>query len=245
MFTYKGKSSKEMHLRVLNDISFSSPSRDVNMIQVPGRDGDLIMDNGRFESVIRSIPCRLAPPPGTDVEQLINEINNWLIDNGGFHEFKWNHDPEFKYLARVEGDVVSQRMLSRFGKSTIDFRLHPIKYLETSLEESIGVTNGTVVVNPFAIDAKPIIRIVGHIPGREEDEDTIINIGGRPLRLRGITDGCIINSETQTITSLDGRVTLFSQMRSPFPVLKPGNNQVTFSASGIQVLITRRLGALV
>ena len=237
MFTYKGIKSKEMHLRVLNDVSFASPSRDVKMIQVPGRDGDLVMDNGRYESVIRSILCRLEAPTGTNVETLISQINNWLIDDAGFHPFTWENDPDFKYLARVEKDVVSQRVLSRFGKTIIDFRIHPIKYLKSSLIEQ-QITSGTNVENPFSIEAKPMIRIVGN-------GDMTLNIGGRPLVLRGISGGCLVDSETQTIMSLDRRLTLFERMFSPFPVLLFGNNAITFSGSGLQVFITPRLGALV
>ena len=160
MFTYKEKRSKEMHLRVLNDITFTSPRRDVNMVQVPGRDGDLIMDNGRYESVIRSIPCRLEASDNGDVESLISRINNWLIDDGGFHEFRWDHDPDFSYLARSEGDVVSRRMLSCFGNVVVKFRMHPIKYLKSSLTER-QITSGMNIENPFGVDAKPVIRVVG------------------------------------------------------------------------------------
>ena len=236
MFTYKGKSSKDMHLRVLNDVTFTSPTRDVNVIQVPGRDGDIVMDNGRYSSVTRTIPCRLEVPEGIHVEQLKSDINNWLIDDGRFHEFSWENDPNFKYLARVEGDVSSRRMLSRLGRTAIDFRMHPIKYLRSSLTEQ-AVPSGTNVQNQFNIDAKPIIRIVG-------GGDMTVNVGGRPLVLQGISGGCLIDSENQTITDLAGRVTLFERMRSPFPVLEPGNNSVTFTGN-IQVFVTPRLGALV
>ena len=237
MFTYKGIRSRDMHLRVLNDITFTSPTRDVKVMQIPGRDGDLIMDNGRFESVIRSVPCRLEAPTGTDVEELISQINNWLIDDAGFQTFTWDNDPDFRYLARVEGNVVSQRLLSHFGNATIRFRLHPIKYLESSMSEQ-QITSGTNIENPFTIEAKPIVRIVGN-------GDITVTIGGRSLMLRGVAGGCIVDSETQTIMSLDRRVTLFERMFSPFPVLRPGNNSITFSGSGVQVFITPRLGALV
>ena len=237
MFTYKGKSSKDMHLRVLNDLIFASPRRDVNVIQVPGRDGDLVMDNGRYESVIRSVPCRLEVPNDVKVESVINDLNNWLINEGGFHEFSWENDPDFKYLARVENGIVSQRILSQFGNTTIDFKIHPIKYLKTGFEER-PVVNNTTLTNPFGIAAKPIIRIVG-------SGDITINFGGRPLVLTGIGGGCIVDTEEQTITDLNGRVTLFKNMRSLFPELKPGNNQVTFSRNDIQVFVTPRLGALV
>lgn len=235
MFTYKGIRSNDMHLRVLNEISFTSPKRDVNIVQVLGRDGDLIVDNGRYESVIRNVPCRLEAPNNMNVEQLINRINNWLIDDAGFHELEWNNDPDFKYIARIEGDIVSRRVLERFGKTIIKFRIHPIKYLKSSLEER-QIVSGANIQNPYGI-AKPIIRIVGR-------GDITLNIGGRMLRLQEIADGCIINTETQTITDLQGRRTLFNHMRSPFPVLRPGNNAIVISGSGIQVFITPRLGAL-
>jgi len=237
MFSYKGIRSKDMHLRVLNDISFASPKRDVNLVQVPGRDGDLIMDNGRFESVIRSIPCRIEAPAGTDVESLINGINNWLIKDAGLHPFTWENDPDFTYLASIEGAVVNQRVLSHYGKTVIDFKLHPIKYLESSLTER-QITSGTNVENPFNIEAKPILRIVG-------EGDITITIDRRELVLQGIAGGCIVDSETQTITNLDRHITLFERMFSPFPTLQPGNNPITFTGNAAQVFITPRLGALV
>ena len=186
MFTYKGKNATEMHLRVLNNVSFSSPTRDVNSIQVPGRDGDLMMDNGRFNSVIRSVPCRVEVPNGVDIEQAINNINNWLIDDGRFHEFEWDSDSEFRYLARVNGDVVTRRLLSRLGNTTIDFRLHPIKYLKSSFVDFL-VNSGDNVTNHFSVEAKPELYIVG-------SGNITINIDGRPLILTGISNGgCIIN----------------------------------------------------
>ena len=241
MFRYKGKSSKEMHLRVLNDVGFTSPTRDVNAIQVPGRDGDLMMDNGRFNSVVRSIPCRIEAPSNVNVESVINDVNNWLIDDGRFHEFGWDSDPEFKYLARVEDSVSSQRVLSRFGTTTIDFRLHPIKYLRSSLEEQ-SVRNNDVIENPFNVEAKPLLRVSGMVSG---GGDLVIEIGGRPLVLRGMAQsGCVIDSETQTITDPSGRITLFEIMRSPFPVLKPGANVIRVPA-GVTVAMAPRLGRLV
>ena len=237
MFTYKGKSSKDMYLRVLNEVVFTSPTRDVNVIQIPGRDGDIIMNNGRYESVIRTVPCRLETPEDINVEQVINDINNWLIDEENDHELSWENDPDFKYLARIDNGVISQRFLSRFGHATINFRLQPIKYLRDSLIEQ-AVPTGTNLVNPFNIDANPVIRIIG-------SGDITIIFDEKPLVLTDINEGCVIDSEKHMITSLDGRVMLFKSMRSPFPVLKPRNNQITFSRSDIQVFITPRWGTLV
>lgn len=236
MFTYKGIRNDEMHLRVLNDVVFESPTRDVNVIQVPGRDGDLIVDNGRFNTVIRSIPCRIEVPNGENVEETIHKISQWLVDDGNFHPFTWDNDPEFTYLARVSGSVVSNRLLKTLGHTTIDFQLHPVKYLKTSLNETQIIESGRIH-NPYGVTAKPLIRVIG-------DGNITIHIGGRPLVLQGIVLGCIIDTETQTITSLSGQLTIFERMRSPFPVLTPGENQIT-GPRFVQIHVTPRLGALV
>ena len=237
MFTYKGKTSKEMGLRVLNDLEFVSPVRDVDLIQVPGRDGDLIMDNGRFNSVVRSVPCILEVE-NSDIETRINEINNWLATDVNFHDFEWKDNSEFKYLAKVEDSVVSSRLLSRLGNTTIDFRLHPIKYLKSSLVPRV-VASGEMVVNPFTIPAKPILEIRGV-------GDITVSINQQELVLRGIGNGgCIVDTESQTITDLTGTRTLFEFMYSGFPVLAPGNNVITFGTNVESILVTPRLGALV
>jgi len=237
MFTYKGINARDMHLRVLNDIEFASPRRDVNLIQIPGRHGDLVMDNGRFESVKRAVPCRMEVPSHVNAEEVISQINNWLIDDGRQHELLWENDPEFIYRASIYDDVISQRILPHYGKTIVNFTIHPIKYLRTSLVER-QITSGTSMNNPFTAPAKPIIRIVG-------SGNINLNVGGRQVVLTGIDRGCILDSENQTILTFDGQRTIFDRMRGSFPELKPGNNVVTFSGNNVQVFITPRLGALV
>ena len=235
MFTYKNKNSKNFGLRVLNEVTFTSPVRDVSLIQVPGRDGDLVRDNGRFNSVIKRMPCRLEVSDD-GIEQAISRVNNWLIDDGRFHEFEWEGDPEFLYRARIHGDVSTARFLSRFGKTMIDFSFHPVKYLKSSLGFR-QVSSGDNVRNEFNIDAKPRLRVLGN-------GDVTIHINGRPLVLRGISGGCLIDSESMSITDLEGQYPWFERMFSPFPVLTSGDNLITFG-SNVSVFIEPRLGALV
>ena len=236
-FTYKNINSRDMHLYVLSQLEFSSPERDVESVSIPGRDGDLMMDNGRYKSVIHKIPCHLKVAIDDDLEGALSRIHQWLVADAGSHDLLFDHDLDFIYRASIDNAVTTSRILSHFGRVVINFRIHPVKYLQKSLVES-KVLNGVNVENPFQVIAKPILRIVGN-------GDITINIGGKSLVLRGIASGCIIDSETQTITSLDRRVTLFERMYSPFPELQAGRNMITFSRNDIQVYITPRLGALV
>lgn len=236
MFTFKGVHSCDMGLQASGDLVLNSPVRDKHLVQIAGRNGDVVMDNGRFDSVIRSIGCRLLALRNTNVETTINAIQSWLTTNPGYHEFLWDDDPEFVYCAMVDGTVNANRILPKFGKMVIDFRLYPIKYLRSSLNER-KVVSGTNITNQFEIAAKPIIRIVG-------SGNLLLNIGEQVLDLRDVHNGIIIDSEMMTVTNLDGNLTEFEKMYSTFPELQPGSNNITFDGD-IQVFITPRLGRLV
>jgi len=237
MFTYKKIKASDMNLRVLNQIGFTSPMRDIELINVPGRDGELIMDNGRYHSVVRSIPCRIEARRD-NIEQLMNRIHNWLGTDHKYHDFLWHNDLDFVYKAKIEGQIESQRVLSRLSLIDINLRIHPIKYLRSSLRER-EIKNGSVIVNTQALEAKPMIRIVG-------SGNITLQIGDQRVILENLPEGCIIDSETQTITNLAQTTTLFSHMRSyPFPKLISGNNKLTWNANHMQVFIAPRLGALV
>jgi len=240
MFSFKGIKAQDMNLRILNDITFESPNRSTTIIQIPGRNGSLIMDNGRYEDITRSIPCRLEAPRNRDVEELISRIHNWLGKDIGYHEFLWHKDPDYVYRARAENGAVSGRKLSRLANTLIDFRIHPIKYIKSSMIER-EVDHGTIIVNDVEMEANPVIRIVG-------TGLVWLRIGGSNITINIPNDaeGCIIDSENRTITSLDKQTPLFRNTSGTFPTLDLGNNPVTWeSINEIQVFITPRLGVLV
>ena len=238
VFTYKGKTSNEMYLKIENNLVFTAPQRDIEFVSVDGRDGDIAFDKQRYESIIRSIPCTLMPNDRLDIEQLIHDIHDWLSTDVRYHDFTWSGDPNFVYKAIVSEGYDIHRLLSRYGKTVLAFRFHPIKYLLSSLSER-SVANNLTINNPYNIPAKPIIRLIGN--GNMQ-----IYIGGDLLDLRNVLNGITIDCETQTVTSANGQFTEFDKMFSyPFPSLNPGNNTITFSGNVQEMYITPRLGALI
>ncbi|MDN5445774.1 MAG: hypothetical protein L0F86_00060 [Lactococcus lactis] len=77
------------------------------------------------------------------------------------------------------------------------------------------------ITNPTSRLAKPIITIKG-------SGNISLKIGANTLSLKGVDGGVIVDSLTQTITSLDGSRTQFTKMTSyPFPFIEPGKQVVT------------------
>ena len=63
-----------MSLIIENNVGFASPERDLEFIAIPGRDGELIIDNKRYGSVTRTIPCVLKASGKTHLQLPLRKI---------------------------------------------------------------------------------------------------------------------------------------------------------------------------
>ena len=50
-FTLNGRSSADWDIVCSSDTAYNAPARDVKAIQVPGRNGELHIDNGRWQNI--------------------------------------------------------------------------------------------------------------------------------------------------------------------------------------------------
>ena len=237
MFSFKGVSFRDMHLRVIGEVEYNSTVRDVSAVRIPGRDGEIYIDNGRYESVDRGVKAALELPRNMNIEDAVTKIHNWLVSGPGEHELTLGDDRSFIYRASVVDRQRITRILRNHGRAIIRFRLHPVKYLRSGLED-VSVDNGAIITNPYDIDALPRITIRGR-------GSVVLGIGGQELILKDLDEGIIVDSEAETPFSLDSSKTHFDKMYSyPFPVLRPGDN--VFSVpQNVSVSIITRLGALV
>ena len=54
---YGGKCSKDYGLYVSGSGTFNAPERDVDLVEVPGKNGTLVLDNGRFKNIPVTYPA--------------------------------------------------------------------------------------------------------------------------------------------------------------------------------------------
>ena len=65
-FVYNGVSSLDMGLRIESKNVFSAPEYDVTFQSIPGRNGDLILPNGRYPNVQVTYSVFLPATGGED-----------------------------------------------------------------------------------------------------------------------------------------------------------------------------------
>ena len=76
--TFAGKSSNTYGMRLLAKITFETPGRDYDEIEVPGRNGSLLIDRGRYKTIGRDfdfVITKLVSYPS--IEAQLNSISNW------------------------------------------------------------------------------------------------------------------------------------------------------------------------
>lgn len=229
---FRGVSSRSFGLRLVDDINFSSPERDIELVSVSGRNGALIKDNNRFDVVNSSFPFVLYNSD-KPIEELISELNGWLFsDSAKWSDFEKSWDPDYLYKAIYhESFSVSGSLKSR-KKCILSFKLHPVKYLKSGLEK-INATNGSVLSNPLSRPSKPLIKLIG-------TGDVMLTIGAQLFRLRGVSGHIIIDCDSETASYEDKTPQYDKVFSYPFPKLMPGINRISWDNQQFTVEIVPR-----
>lgn len=209
------------------------PVRDVTAHQVPGRDGDVLIDNGRWNSVTvkYQVGC-------SDIDANIDKINQMLCQTG-FQNLRDTYDPEVYRKACCINAMEFQEDLLNFGHATIEFSCDPYRYLISGNSSiTATVTSDTVIENPTGFTALPRIYLVA-TPGAT---CTIhLNSNNYPVAMPSNRSSLYIDSESMNAyvgnTNFNDAL-LFDE----FPVLEPGETtvQLTTSSGTIRALIIPR-----
>lgn len=159
-FYIDGTSSATYNIYASGENAYNAAERNVESISVPGRNGDLLIDNGTFKNIDVKYPCVI--PYGFNA----NAIRSWLMSNaGGYHKITDDYDASHYRMGRYKGGIEFQPMYTNQAAALCDitFDCKPQRFL-TSGETAI-VLEGTgthTIMNPTQFASKPIIRLFGN-----------------------------------------------------------------------------------
>ena len=240
-FKYKGINSLSKYLRIKNSIIFPSPEADIELIEVLGRDGELVIDNKRLKGVSFPIEMKLSIPKDVDktVSDVATEISNWLKGDIGWYPLEFSGSPNYVYTAMVyEQFNISERLKNR-GHVTINFRLKPYKTLRGQEVETL--TNGETLTNEGLRSSKPLIRIDG------SGDITLQNNGKDWLKLVDVVDYVNVDSEAMLVyreVSNPQNKKFNATLEPMFPILHEGDNTITWTGNVDSVKIETRWGSI-
>ncbi len=155
---FNGQDLADFGVHISGEGTFNAPTRAVEEQIVPGRNGTLIIDGGRWENIMVTYPAYITD----DFADNMADLRNFLTSVRGYARLADTyHSNEFRLANFAEEITVeTSRRYNSQGRFDLSFNCKPQRFL-VSGETAIEFTADGAITNPTAFEAKPIIRIYG------------------------------------------------------------------------------------
>lgn len=169
---------------------WATPERDIEHISVPGRSGDLLIDNGRFNNMELTFEINKVKSGGSFME-----LANFLASEPGYHKLTISDDTSHYRLASFESMMQPTfGQMRRTGRASISFNCQPQRFVT---EDEAGL--------PFGIseDGVEDFIIMGSFPSKplfvfDNPTGTDSGIHYSRLSIDGLPSGSTAARETFT-----------------------------------------------
>lgn len=156
-----GVLSSDYGVYITGEAVFNAPTRRVNMIQIPGRNGLFAQDEGAFDNLTVTYPAGLFGVTEADFADAISDFRNALCSRVGYKRLEDDYNPsEFRMAVYKEGLEVTPATL-KAGEFTITFECKPQRWLKSG-DSFQSVTLYQAFDNPTLFDASPVIAVQGY-----------------------------------------------------------------------------------
>ena len=229
---FAGKQSKDYGLFISGSGTYNAPERDVTAVSVPGRNGDLILDNGRWHNISVSYPAFIVRNFNENAET----IRAWIAGAIGYQQLEDDYHPDFYRLARYSGNIDwDMAALNIAGQTTLTFDCKPQRFLKLG-ETPIKIESATTLTNNWQTSL-PLITIWG-------EGAAGITINGETVQISNIPTNIVLDCDLQNAYSVSGLQNLNNLITLPpsgnFLSLIHGDNEISFSGGVTRVEIIPR-----
>lgn len=109
--------------------TFNAPERDVEYVSVPGRNGDIILDNGRYNNISVTYPVNIE----TQLPAKTRALSEFLMSHKGYFRLEDSYHPDEFRMAQFAGpiDINSTGRHNRYGTTSLTFNCMPQRFLKS------------------------------------------------------------------------------------------------------------------
>ena len=154
--------SADYGIYITGESVYDAPERAVDMVKVPGRNGAIALDLGRWENIEVSYPAGCFGGDQSDFATRISDFRNAIVSQIGYQRLADTYNPsEYRMGVYTDGLDVKPAGMGRAGEFTIKFDCKPQRFL-TSGETETTVSSGDALTNPTQYEASPLLMIEGY-----------------------------------------------------------------------------------
>lgn len=234
-FIFNGESSLDYGVYIGGQGTYNAPQRDIKKVSIPGRNGDLIMDNGRFLNIQVSYPIVVMD----EFRDKTDAIRAWLSKPVTYARLEDTYHPDEYRMAILTGGIQFETSaFNKTGKAVVTFDCKPERFLKSG-EYPISVLNGGDIWNPTMFSSKPLIHVA---MTQTASSSGTITIGNQTITLTDITGGyvdidCALMDCFAGATNMNSKVSVGNK---GFPTLPPGKTGFTTTGEVDRLEITGR-----
>ena len=227
---FNGISSQDLHIQVQTEPDYDFPEKDYEVTHVPGRNGDIVIDQGSWQNVSRKYNLAMDAVKISYTE-VASKLVQWLHSASGYARLEDSYEPDFYRMAMYKDSGSISNIYNKAGQIEVEFTCKPQRYFKSGEIADIFTTS-TEYRNPTDFPAKPLIKIHGSGSGT-------VGIGTYTVNINNILDGMIVDSEQQDTykdqTNCNSRVYI-----AEYPKLVSGNNVISISGGVTSIEIIPR-----
>lgn len=161
--TFGGVNSADFGIYISGEGVFNAPKRDVEMIKIPGRNGEFALDNGRFENIEVTYPAFNFEPDDYDTfMQNLSDFRNAICAQRGYQRLTDTfHPDEYRMATYIGGLEIKPVKYNTASEFNIVFDCKPQRWL-VSGETAVTVTSGDTLTNPTLFESGPLLEATGN-----------------------------------------------------------------------------------
>ena len=160
---YGNVSANDYGIYISGEGVYNAPERAVELVEVPGRNGSLTIDEGYYRNITVEYPCFTFANSQREFRRIISDFRNALLSQVGYQRIMDTYNPdEYRIGLYVEGLEVEPVYHGRAGSFTLVFNCKPQRYLISGDDDVTVTVSGTKLINPTAYESSPLIKANGY-----------------------------------------------------------------------------------
>lgn len=159
---FGGVNSADYGVYITGEAVYNAPQRAVQMVEVAGRNGQIAIDQGRWDNIEVSYHAGIFGDDTTGFRERLSDFRNAILSQIGYQRLTDTYHPdEYRMGLYVDGIEVAPINTNKAGEFTLTFNCKPQRWL-TGGETPVTVESGDVLTNPTQYDAGPLLMVEGY-----------------------------------------------------------------------------------
>jgi len=227
IIVFNGRTSKEFRVEVQHPPKYIIPERDYTVTSIPGRNGELVYDNGSFKNTTRTYEIAIDATQ-EEYSRVVSSVVAWLHSASGYARLEDSYDPDFYRMAFYQDSLEIENIFQEAGQGTLSFKCKPQRFLRSG-ELTTEFTESGKIFNPTFFNAKPLLHVYG---------TGSVTINSKAIFVtEASSNGVTLDCENHDAYA--GTINYNDKITGDYPELIPGDNGIGISGF-TKVIVTPR-----